>query len=197
MLVEIEATLWVRLRELLAYAAAAVACSVVALCWLHRARRNLDDLGAEGLEYSPGATVAWFFVPVANLYVPWVAVSELWRASAAPQGRWDQASPGPLPVAWWASWLVANLGGAASVWVSGDIGPASSIDDVVFSAQLQLAMVAVHLLSTGLFVLLVMGVQGRQAEALKRLRRAEAAARVAEAAEAARLARERAGAAAS
>lgn len=197
LVVEMEATLWVRLRELLAYLAAGIACSVVALCWLHRARRNLDDLGAEGLEYSPGATVAWFFVPVANLWLPWVATSQLWKASADPQGRWDQAGPGWVPVAWWATWLLSNLGAAAAFWIGGGIGPASSVDDILFSSQLQLAMVAAHLVSTGLFVLLVMGVQRRQAQALRRLRRAEAAARVAEAAEAARLARERAGAAAS
>jgi hypothetical protein len=46
--------------------------------WLHRAAKNLPALGRGGMQFTPGWSVGWFFIPFANLVKPLAAVSELW-----------------------------------------------------------------------------------------------------------------------
>ncbi len=200
--VEVDKALWAeleasdgrRMRGTVAMVLAFLACAVVSLCWLHRARRNLDDLGAEDLRFTPGWTVGWFFIPLMHFFRPFQAVSELWRASADPQGRWSEAGVGPLLPLWWLAWIASNVAGQVEGRLSLRLGDTSPMEDFLQVNTLGLASSSGSILAAALFALVVMGVQRRQVEALKRLRRAEAAARVAEAAEVARLARERAGA---
>src|SRR5262249_29946861 len=47
------------------------AAGIALLVWVYRANRNARALGAEGLAYSPGWSVGWFFVPLANLVMPY------------------------------------------------------------------------------------------------------------------------------
>jgi hypothetical protein len=64
-----------------------------------RALRNARVLAPETVTRSPGWTVAWNFVPVANIIRPVGAMAQIWRAS-----RPD----GPLPRAfflWWTAWV--------------------------------------------------------------------------------------------
>jgi hypothetical protein len=56
------------------------------LMWQHRAHRRLRELGIQDLEFTPGWGVGWWFVPVANLFMPYKAVKELWRAGDLPSG---------------------------------------------------------------------------------------------------------------
>jgi len=50
--------------------------------WTHRAHKNLELLAVPSLRFSPGWSVGWFFVPIMNLFRPFQAVAQLWRASA-------------------------------------------------------------------------------------------------------------------
>lgn len=46
--------------------------------WLHRAYNNLHLIGLRGLSYSP-KTAAWcWWIPLANLYIPYQLVNEIW-----------------------------------------------------------------------------------------------------------------------
>ncbi|MEU8003985.1 DUF4328 domain-containing protein [Catellatospora sp. NPDC049111] len=69
--------------------------------WLHQARRAAGRLGG-ALEWAPGWAVGGWFIPVANLFIPYRVVRDVWRAG------------GPLapraPVRrWWASVLITVL----------------------------------------------------------------------------------------
>jgi hypothetical protein len=78
------------------------------LLWQHRAHANLRALGARGLRFTPGWAVGWWFVPLANLFMPYLAVRELWRASVA-GARHEGRTSGLLVPAWWGTWLGGNL----------------------------------------------------------------------------------------
>ncbi|MCA9640193.1 MAG: DUF4328 domain-containing protein [Myxococcales bacterium] len=84
---------------------------ILTLVYLHRASQNARALGAEGMEYTPGWTVGWWFVPFANWFKPYAVVKELWVAS----GHGDNAFqiPAAIPV-WWGTYVVMTLGGSAS-----------------------------------------------------------------------------------
>jgi hypothetical protein len=90
-----------------------VASAVVILCWIHRANRNARALGARGLRFTPGAAVGWYFVPIANLWMPYRAMKETWQASRRPDA-WSAEPIPPLVRGWWLLWLVESALGNAS-----------------------------------------------------------------------------------
>jgi len=69
--------------------------------WMHRCYRNLPALGSRG-HFSPAWAAGCWFVPIANLVLPYLAVRDIWAASR-PGGRWNAA----LLVTWWIAWLAA------------------------------------------------------------------------------------------
>lgn len=77
--------------------------------WIYRAAWNARSLaGARQLAFTPGWSVGWYFIPFANLWKPYQAMKEIWRASARPD-KVDAASvTGWLPL-WWFLWLAFNV----------------------------------------------------------------------------------------
>lgn len=86
------------------------------LMWQHRAQSNVRKLGVEGLRYSPGWAVGWWFIPIANLWQPYRTVSELWRASTHGE-EWKRVQA-PKVAWWWVSFLAAR---ALAVFVPRDL----------------------------------------------------------------------------
>jgi hypothetical protein len=87
------------------------------LIWFYRANANARAMGAEDLMGSPGLSVAWFFIPIAFLFMPYVVVRDTWKASEAPRD-WQGRRASPLIGFWWTAMLVANLASAISVRVA-------------------------------------------------------------------------------
>jgi hypothetical protein len=79
-----------------------VATVVLFSMWVHRAYRNLPALGAAGLKYTPGWAVGWWFVPILNIWRPYLVMRDLWRHSAPMARSWT------LLKVWWAMWLISN-----------------------------------------------------------------------------------------
>ena len=84
---------------------AALLTSVVILVWVHRANCNVRALGATRLKFTPGWAVGWFFVPIANLWKPFQAMLEIWRASVNPR-EWRRRTGSPLLWCWWSLWVL-------------------------------------------------------------------------------------------
>jgi hypothetical protein len=86
---------------------------IVLVCiWLHRAAWNVRHFGATRLEISPGMAVGWYFIPFANLVMPFRAMREIWLASHDP-ANW-RSEEVPLLRTWWGLWLAANIAGNLS-----------------------------------------------------------------------------------
>jgi hypothetical protein len=75
------------------------------ITWHVRAARNLTLLG-ERLEYTPGWYAGWWFVPFANLVMPYRCMREL-LVQSRPQDE-PKTEP-PLVGLWWASWIGGNI----------------------------------------------------------------------------------------
>jgi hypothetical protein len=79
--------------------------SVIAVSmWVHRAYRNLVPLGTANPKASPSMAVAWFYIPVANLWKPLGVMREIWSATMG-----DGSSR--LIGIWWACWLLGIVVG--------------------------------------------------------------------------------------
>ena len=63
-----------------------LATAIVFFIWLYRANANVRALGADDMMGSPGLGVGWFFIPLANLFMPYMTVRDIWRASAQAEG---------------------------------------------------------------------------------------------------------------
>lgn len=81
---------------------------IVFAVWIYRANVSVRAQGAEGLRYSPRSAVAWFFVPIAYLWKPYQAMSDLWRASKDP-ARWGEVQRGSILPLWWTFWLISGF----------------------------------------------------------------------------------------
>lgn len=78
------------------------------IAWFHGARVN-----AEGRGWQQRRARAWTFwawlVPIANLFVPFQLMGDLWRAGLPVRQRTATAW---LPVIWWTGWLLALIADA-------------------------------------------------------------------------------------
>jgi|GEM_PF-1616307 len=85
------------------YVLASVVIQILLLIWIYRSVRNLLALGIQGMRYSPGWAVGWFFIPFANLIVPPLVLTEIWKASspAARPGDWRRGSLNLFVPLWW------------------------------------------------------------------------------------------------
>ncbi|HEX6843958.1 MAG TPA: DUF4328 domain-containing protein [Actinomycetota bacterium] len=84
----------------------AQSAGIVWLVWQHRATTNLWERRYPGLRVSPGWAVGWWFVPIANLWMPFVAMRELDRRSTT------DGVPRPAGGVlgwWWAAWLCRGI----------------------------------------------------------------------------------------
>lgn len=81
------------------------------LVWQHGANRRLRDSGVEGLEFNPSSSVWWWFVPFANLSMPYRAMGELWRASEPTASRddWKSARLPSLLGIWWGTFILSSV----------------------------------------------------------------------------------------
>ena len=104
------------LLELLIY----LATVIFFLVWLYRASENLRVFHpGHRPNYSSGWAVGSFFIPFANLVVPYRAVKEVWQKSGPPDEALlaDPSPPGSFPT-WWLFWLLASFASNISMRVS-------------------------------------------------------------------------------
>jgi hypothetical protein len=93
-----------------------IPCVIAFTMWFHRVYRNLPVLGATELELTPAKAVGSFFIPFANLFVPYGAMREIWRHSQMPTAA-PMAEPAdtPRPIRlWWLSFIAGNILGNIS-----------------------------------------------------------------------------------
>ena len=86
-----------------------LAILMVAL-WIHRAAANARALSS-GMDVSPGWAVGWYFVPIANLFLPFRAMDQIWRISHDPEA-WRRKPTPTIIRWWWTFWVASSLLGA-------------------------------------------------------------------------------------
>ncbi|HST36347.1 MAG TPA: DUF4328 domain-containing protein [Allosphingosinicella sp.] len=85
-----------------------LATAITFFVWLYRANANVRALGAEDMMGSPGLGVGWFFIPLANLFMPYMTVRDVWRASGRPRDWQGESAPVTI-LLWWICWVAGNV----------------------------------------------------------------------------------------
>nr|WP_298929211.1 DUF4328 domain-containing protein [uncultured Erythrobacter sp.] len=85
--------------------------SVIAvLVWIFLAHGNLHRAGVDSLNYTPAWAALSFFVPVANLFVPFKAMRELANRSAGEPMELAEADVDEV-FSWWGCWIGSMIVG--------------------------------------------------------------------------------------
>ncbi|MEO8502376.1 MAG: DUF4328 domain-containing protein [Acidobacteriota bacterium] len=92
-----------------------VLCAVLFLCWFHRAHRNLSSFRTPPFEYTDGAAVWGFVVPIVSLVYPYWVMQEVWKGSDPSVPR-DERAPfevlaSRLARVWWAGYVSSGVVG--------------------------------------------------------------------------------------
>lgn len=117
----------------LVYMLSLVITAVLGLVWTFRVAWNVRHLGAKGFDSSPAMSVGWYFVPFANLVMPYRALRQVYSASMDPAGWKDEARP--IVATWW--WLIILSGVLSKVGGMG--GDAINALDVFATVLLAVA----------------------------------------------------------
>lgn len=105
-----------------------IATFIVFAMFTHRSCSNAHALGAQGMEFTPGWAVGWYFIPFLNLFKPHRAVQETFRALDPAAGSDDWRLLGSVPDfvgPWWVTWVVSNLLGGITGRVAFSSSPAA------------------------------------------------------------------------
>ena len=85
---------------------------ILILRWIHRANFNARQLGAQNMEFTPGWSIGYYFIPVLTLWKPYQAMKEIWQASSEPSD-WSFTKVSPILPLWWALWIISGMLGQA------------------------------------------------------------------------------------
>ena len=91
----------------LALLAAALGFIVAAMVWVYRAHANIAEAGVRP-KFPPGKAVAAYLLPIANLFLPFEAMRELYNRSHGENEDFAHASAEDV-TAWWTAMLVGLL----------------------------------------------------------------------------------------
>ena len=86
---------------------------ILTFIWLYRANTNIRALGKRHLNFSPRATIIWWFIPFANLIAPYQIMAELWRHSLNMVKNKNYRRTGILLV-WWFCFISSSFFDKAS-----------------------------------------------------------------------------------
>jgi len=87
------------------------------LKWIHRANSNCHGFGTQGMKFTPGWSIGYYFIPIINLYKPYQAMKEIWKVSTNP-ANWQNETGGAVLRWWWALWLISGFLGQAAFRMS-------------------------------------------------------------------------------
>ena len=119
--------------------------TVVFFCiWLYRAYANLRVFNPwRRLDSSPGMAVGSFFIPFANLILPYRAVKEVWQKSGPPDDVLpsEPGAPSWFPL-WWTFWLLSSFADNISLRASFNENVAEQTATVISIVASALSVVA-------------------------------------------------------
>lgn len=83
-----------------------LACYIVSGIWLYRASANAAAVHPADGRITPGWAVGWYFVPFANLWMPFKSMRQTWNGLNGNPDM-NKGMPG-WTIAWWVLWLIGN-----------------------------------------------------------------------------------------
>jgi hypothetical protein len=137
-----------------------IALIVLFCLWIPRANRNARALGATGMRFTPRWCVIWYVIPIMNLFRPYQAMKEIWKASVPNEATpWqNREASGILPL-WWTLWLASGFAGRLAWKLS---TRAEDLDEILRGSWATFVADAVDIPLAVVAMLLVRGIHAMQ-----------------------------------
>lgn len=90
------------------YIAVFVISGILILKWIHRMNHNARQLGGEHMQFTPGWSIGYYFIPFVNLWKPYQAMVEIFNVSKNPN-NWSNETESFMLGVWWFLWIVNNI----------------------------------------------------------------------------------------
>ncbi len=137
-----------------------LASGIVWLVWQHRAHSNLRALGTTDLRYTPGWAVGWWFVPLANIVMPYLTMRELWKGSDPDAGavEWKTTRTTWVLPLWWGTWLATQI----PAQIASVFAERPEVSNQIATSGWFIAFTALVMLAGALGITLVRGIDLRQ-----------------------------------
>lgn len=141
-----------------------IATIIVWCFWVYRANSNAHALGAAGMDYTPGWSVGWWFIPIMFWFKPYNAVKETWQASdpSDPSGSsaWKSVAAPWFMGAWWGFWVLGNILTNISMRLS--LHDSASASMLTAATWIEIAADGLMIVAAALAILVVRGIHARQ-----------------------------------
>jgi hypothetical protein len=139
---------------------------IIFLRWTYQSNRNARFLGGNSLQYTPGWSVGWYFIPILGLWKPYLALKEIFKASHPDFGHeWKNAPiPKILPL-WWTLFILSI--GLGQILFRMTLR-AESLEELIDASQLMLVSDLVDIPLSALGFALVATLGSLQTEKQKR-----------------------------
>lgn len=144
----------------LIYTAATLAMSIAFLVWFYRAHVNAKAMSQVKFADTSGLAVGFFFIPIMNLFKPFVGMRDIWRGSFTSPGSFA-APPSTLVGIWWAAWISMNF--LNRFFVFGFASRDPSIKELITLSNISMIGNVLMIVPFGLTVLLVLKITKQQA----------------------------------
>ncbi|HEX5938576.1 MAG TPA: DUF4328 domain-containing protein [Actinomycetota bacterium] len=131
---------------------------IVWVVWQHRSQSNLRAIGRRDLTYTPGWAVGWWLIPIANLWMPFKTVRELWKASGR-EREWSRSATWPVLGWWWAAWLAQAVVGRIAAAM---LNEAESVAAVATGSRFALLTVLLTIAAAVFAIVVVRSIVARQ-----------------------------------
>lgn len=82
--------------------------AVAFLMWVYRAAANAASISRTKYPYSPGMSVAFFFIPMANFVMPYRVVKAIYNGTMVPESPHFRKRTATM-VIWWVAFLLMNF----------------------------------------------------------------------------------------
>jgi hypothetical protein len=102
-----------------------LAVFVLLVVFLYRAAKNTELWSSQSARWTPGWTIAGWFIPIANLVIPFLVVRDIWRRSFTPPTE-PQTSASVSPLLWW--WWVTFVVGYVALLISPSVSTLHSLN---------------------------------------------------------------------
>ena len=76
--------------------------------WIYLSNINSTLMGAKNMQFSPGWSVGWFFIPLMNLFMPFRAMKEIWKTSKDSK-NWESLETPSIIIWWWVLFIVSGV----------------------------------------------------------------------------------------
>jgi hypothetical protein len=138
-----------------------VATVVVWCMWQHRAHANVHAADRRMLTFTPGWSVGWWFIPFANIWKPFQAVREIWKASdpSADDIAWERKPTWVVLGFWWAMWLLGNALSGATLGLDDD----ATVSGLIAADRMLIASDVASIVAAALAIAVVRAINARQA----------------------------------